>query len=221
MTASLNEQIVALYRRRAKNYDFTANLYYLFGYREWAYRRQAVEALQLRPGDTVVEIACGTGLNFALYQEKVGPEGYIIGVDLTDAMLAQAQDRIAAEGWKNVTLVHADARDYAIPAGADAVIATYALSLIPECGKLIGKFAEEMKPGSRLALLELQVQANWPKWVTRIGLALVKPFAIEEAWLKRKPWERIKQAVAVHLDDLSLQAMYFGSTYLVSGQRTN
>ncbi len=220
MTASLNEQVVELYRRRAKNYDFTANLYYLFGYREWAYRRQAVEALQLKPGDTVVELACGTGLNFALYQEKVGPEGHIIGIDLTDAMLAKAQERVEAEGWNNVTLVQADARDYVIPAIGDAVIATYALSLIPECGELIGKYAREMKPGSRLALLELQVQEKWPKWVTALGLALVKPFAIQDEWLERKPWEAIKQWMNTHLDNVSLQEMYFGSTYLVSGRIT-
>jgi demethylmenaquinone methyltransferase/2-methoxy-6-polyprenyl-1,4-benzoquinol methylase len=52
------------YRKRAKNYDFAANLYYLMGFRINAYRKQAVKALQLQQGDTVVEIGCGTGLNF-------------------------------------------------------------------------------------------------------------------------------------------------------------
>ncbi len=70
-----------LYRRRAKRYDFTANLYYLVGFREWSYRKKAVAALRLRPGDTVVEIGCGTGLNFGLLQTAVGPSGRIIGVE--------------------------------------------------------------------------------------------------------------------------------------------
>ena len=43
--------LVALYRRRARNYDLTANVYYLIGYREWAYRKRAVAALQLGLGD--------------------------------------------------------------------------------------------------------------------------------------------------------------------------
>ena len=90
----------ALYRKRARNYDWTANLYYLIGYREWAYRRRAVAALHLGLGDTVVEMCCGTGLNFPLLQAAVGPAGRIIGVDLTDAMLDGARRRVERNGWK-------------------------------------------------------------------------------------------------------------------------
>lgn len=57
-------ELVSLYRRRAARYDFTANLYYLVGFREWRYRERGVESLHLQQGDTVVEIGCGTGLNF-------------------------------------------------------------------------------------------------------------------------------------------------------------
>jgi hypothetical protein len=66
-------QLVDLYRKRAPRYDWSAQLYYVLGFREWAYRKKAVRALRLRPGDTVVEIGCGTGLNFGLLQEAVGP----------------------------------------------------------------------------------------------------------------------------------------------------
>ncbi|MHC4489605.1 MAG: methyltransferase type 11, partial [Planctomycetota bacterium] len=52
-----------LYRRRAGNYDVTSNLYYLVGYRVFAYRTKAALALDLKRGDTVVDIGCGTGLN--------------------------------------------------------------------------------------------------------------------------------------------------------------
>jgi hypothetical protein len=69
------KEIIDLYRRRARHYDFTAQLYYLAGFREWAYRERAVAALRLNPGDTVVDIGCGTGLNFMLLQEAVGSRG--------------------------------------------------------------------------------------------------------------------------------------------------
>lgn len=53
----------------------TTVLYYLLGYREQLYRQKAVDALHLKAGDIVVEIACGTGLNFSFYQEAIGPQG--------------------------------------------------------------------------------------------------------------------------------------------------
>jgi demethylmenaquinone methyltransferase/2-methoxy-6-polyprenyl-1,4-benzoquinol methylase len=94
------EEVLGVYRKRARHYNLTANAYYLLGFREWAYRKRAIEALGLQRGDTVVEIGCGTGLNFGLLEERIGPEGRLIGVDLTDAMLAGARTRIEASGWR-------------------------------------------------------------------------------------------------------------------------
>ena len=124
-------EVVDIYRKRTKPYDFTANLYYLMGFREWAYRQRAVEALGLHTGDTVVEIGCGTGLNFALLQQTVGPMGRIIGVDLTDAMLEQARQRVADNDWSNVELVHRDAAEYRFPQDIDGILSTFALALSP------------------------------------------------------------------------------------------
>jgi demethylmenaquinone methyltransferase/2-methoxy-6-polyprenyl-1,4-benzoquinol methylase len=115
MTLNRNE-IVDLYRIRAKRYDFTAQLYYLVGFREWAYRKKAVDALALKSGDTVVEIGCGTGLNFGLFEKKVGPKGNIIGVDLTDSMLSVARERVRQNRWSNVELVQSDAATFKFPA---------------------------------------------------------------------------------------------------------
>jgi ubiquinone/menaquinone biosynthesis C-methylase UbiE len=64
-----------LYRARAANYDFCANLYYLIGFREVSYRKRAVSALGLNSGDTVVEIGCGTGLNFPYVLKSIGGRG--------------------------------------------------------------------------------------------------------------------------------------------------
>jgi ubiquinone/menaquinone biosynthesis C-methylase UbiE len=71
--------MISIYRKRAKRYDWTNLLLYLIGFRHWAYRKHAVEALGLQKGDTVVDLGCGTGLNFSLLQEQIGPQGKIIG----------------------------------------------------------------------------------------------------------------------------------------------
>ena len=118
------EEIRELYRRRAGRYNVTANLYYLIGFREWAYRKKAVAALGLDNGDTVVEIGCGTGLNFPLLEQAVGPEGKIIGVDLTDRMLEQAGQRVKRNGWSNVELVHSDAASFNFPREVNGIMPT-------------------------------------------------------------------------------------------------
>lgn len=89
--------LIDLYRRRAPRYDWSAQLYHLIGFREWAYRKKAVCALGLQPGYTVVEVGCGTGLNFSLLRDEVGATGLIVGVDMTDSMLARARDRVETQ----------------------------------------------------------------------------------------------------------------------------
>lgn len=219
MQAHLNDTITAIYRRRAKRYDLTANLYYLFGYREWTYRRMTVDALQLQPGATVVEVGCGTGLNFPIYQEAIGPRGKIVGVDLTDAMLAQAQQRVDDHNWHNVDLVQADARNFSFPREADAVVSTYALSLIPEAPLVLERAAAALAPGGRLALLELQPPQNWPGWLVDAAVWLMKPFAVTAEWQARRPWEAIKQTMSQELTDVSTTETYLGLTYIIAGTK--
>ena len=103
----------------------------MLGYRLDAYRRRGIEALRVRPGDTVVEIGCGTGVNFAHLEQAVGPSGTIIGVDLSRDMLDQARSRVERKGWRNVTLVESDAGRYAFPDHVHALFSTYALTLVP------------------------------------------------------------------------------------------
>lgn len=206
--------LVGIYRKRAKHYDFSANLYYLVGYRECAYRKKAVAALELQPGDTVVEIACGTGLNFPLYQSRIGPEGRVIGLDLNDAMLAQAAKRIDREGWSNVELLQADAGSYLFPEGADAVISTFAITLVPEFDDVIRRAAGALRPGGRLAILDFK-RPDWaPLWLVRAFVGITAPFGVTLDLADRHPWESLER----HLPGTRFRELYFGFSYLAVGR---
>lgn len=215
----VKQELVSLYRDRARRYDITANLYYLIGYPEWRYRRQAIAALGVEPGDTVVEVGCGTGLNFELLQNRIGPTGRLIGVDLTDAMLNEAHQRVEERGWQNVTLVHSDALAYDFPAGVDGVLSTFALSLIPDCDVIIQRAAQALAPGGRLALLELQVPDNWPAWLVKVATLLLRPFALTGEWLDRRPWLTIRQAMSENFTNVKIEKRYLGSTYIISSHK--
>ena len=213
------EHLVETYRKKAKHYDITSRLYPAPGYPQRAQRVRAVQALGLRPGDSVVDVACGTGLNFSLLEEAIGPDGRIVGVDLTDAMLAQAQRRIESNGWRNIRLVQADADEFDFPAEADAILSTYALTQVPECGEVIAHGAAALSGGGRWVVLDLKLPDNAPRRLAQLGVAIARPFASIDEWIARRPWEVLRAAMHDELDDLSWTELFFGTAFLAAGSR--
>jgi len=213
------EHLIGTYRKKAKHYDITSRFYPVPGYPQRAHRVRAVQALALRPGDRVVEIASGTGLNFSLIEQVIGPDGRIVGVDLTDAMLAQAQHRIETNGWSNISLVQADAAEFDFPTEVDAILCTYALSHVPESGDVIAHGAAALSPGGRWVVLDLKAPDNAPRWLAHLGITLVRPFGSIDEWIARRPWEAIREAMRDPLADLSWTELFFGTAFLAAGTR--
>ncbi len=207
------EEIVALYRRRASRYDLTANLYYLVGFRENAYRSEAVHALRLARGATVVELCCGTGLNFPRLQRATGLVGRIIGVDFSEPMLEQARRRVERNGWRNVDLVHADVGSFQVPAGVSGVLSTFAITLVPEYDRLIAGAAAALLPGKRISILDFRKPERAPRALIKIAVWLTRGFAVSEDLAARHPWE----SVARHFEDVTFHRRYLGLAYVVSG----
>jgi ubiquinone/menaquinone biosynthesis C-methylase UbiE len=218
-TGRPQERLIETYRKKAKYYDVTSRLYPVPGYPQRAQRIQTVKALGLRPGDTVVDMACGTGLNFALLQKVVGPRGRIVGVDLTDAMLAVAQDRVETNDWGNVSLVQSDAAGFDFPAGVSAILSTYAMTQVPECADVIAHGAKALSEGGRWAVLDLKVPGTTPGWLAHLGTATVRPFAAIDEWMARRPWEAIRTAMQEELNDPSWTELFFGTAFLAAGSR--
>jgi len=213
------DRLIKIYTKKAKHYDITSRLYPAPFYPQRAQRLRTVQALGLHAGDSVIDIACGTGLNFSLIEEVIGPDGRIVGVDLTDAMLARARARIETNGWSNISLVQADAVDFDFPTGVDAILSTYALSQVPECAEVIARGAAALSGGGRWAVLDLKVPDNTPVSLARLGTAMVRPFASIDEWITRRPWETIRTAMREELADTSWTDFFFGTAFLAAGSR--
>lgn len=217
MTLLDKKALSDLYSRRAALYDFTANLYYLMGFREQAYRKMAVEVLHLKPGDTAVEIGCGTGLNFSLLQRVVGPAGRIIGVDLTDRMLDKARQRVHAKGWKNMELVQADAAEFEFPSGVGGIISTFALTLVPEFDTVVRNGCAALAPGRRWVVLDLKMPSGRLSLFAPVFIFLTRPFGVTRELAERHPWESILK----YLKNTTVSELYRGFAYIASGERGN
>ena len=214
---STREHLIATDRKKAKHYDLTSRLYPAPGYPQRGQRLLAVQALGLRAGDSVIDLACGTGLNFGLIEQVIGPAGRIVGVDLTDAMLARAQERVARNGWSNVSLVQADAVSFDFPAPVSAILSTYALTQVPECAEVIAHGAAALSSGGRWVVLDLKVPDKTPGFLAQVGTATVRPFAAIDQWLMRRPWEAIRAAMREELTDPSWTELFFGTAFLAAG----
>ena len=213
------ERLIETYRKKAKHYDITSRLYPVPGYPQQTLRRRAVRALGLRAGDTVIDVACGTGQNFPLLEHAIGPEGRIVGVDLTDAMLEQAEKRVEISGWRNVSLAQADAAEFDFPSEVDAILSTYALSHVPDCRAVIVNGAAVLSPGGRWVVLDLKVPDNVPRWLAQLGIALARPLGSIDEWVARRPWETMREVMQDELADLSWTELLFGTAFLASGRR--
>ena len=101
-------------------------------------RPYAIRRLNLKPGDTVLDLGCGTGLSFDQLWHAVGAEGRIIGIELSTDMLDIAQEKVERNGWDNVTLIQGDARYVDMPESVDAVLAFFVPEVLISPPALIG-----------------------------------------------------------------------------------
>ena len=114
------------------------------------WRQIAAEHVAM-PGDTVVEMGCGTGANLPYLRERVGPNGRVIGIDITGPLLERARERTAE--YDTVAVVRGDATEPPI-ARADAVLATFVCGLLSDPAAVVDRGCDLVGPGGRVAVLD-------------------------------------------------------------------
>lgn len=124
---------------------------------------QAIGAAGLQRGERVLVFCCGTGREFPTLLEAIGPEGCLVGVDFSAAMLARARQTVQRERWTNVTLLEGDVTAFD-PAGQppfDVGVCLLGLSIIPDWELAYGNLLASVRPGGRLIIGDLQLATGW------------------------------------------------------------
>ncbi|MEO1286719.1 MAG: methyltransferase domain-containing protein [Chloroflexota bacterium] len=113
---------------------------------------------EIKLGERVVDVACGAGIDSFIAANKVGKTGYVIGVDMTSAMVQKARQALARTDLTNLEFCHGYSEDLPVDdEWADVVILNGALNLMPDKNATLQEMARVLKPGGRLQLADILV----------------------------------------------------------------
>ena len=144
VTAVENDFVTGVYEKLASVYDF------VFGPTLHAGRLRAIQRMAIRPGDRVLEVGVGTGINAGLYPRDC----IVTGIDLSASMLEKARERVARKDIVNVRLLEMDAADLRFADGAfDIVYAPYLISVVPDPVRVAQEMRRICKPGGKIIIL--------------------------------------------------------------------
>ena len=168
----------------------------------------------------MIDIGCGTGLNFPLLEAAIGPAGRIVGVDLTDAMLARAQRADRDKRLEQYQPRASRRGRVRVPEpGSTRSSPRTRTSLLPEPSQVVAHGAAALSAGGRLVVLDLKIPDNTPRWLTQLGIATAGRSGALDEWIVRRPWEAIRAAMQEELADPSWTELCFGTAYLAAGSR--
>jgi ubiquinone/menaquinone biosynthesis C-methylase UbiE len=202
------QQIKKKYRRNVHGYDLLD-----LPFRHL--RELAIARLALQEAETVLDLGCGTGLSFALLEQRIGPQGKLVGVDLSPEMLTRAREKLVRQGWSNIRLIEANACDLDLPpASVDALLCFYTHDVITS-RLAMERAVQALRHGGRMvAVGGKRTTRAFGALMNLITLAYSLPFVTNLSETTR-PWVQLERL----LGPLSVEEYWWGTVYLVHGKK--
>jgi len=166
VTVVENDFVARVYENLAWVYDL------VFGPALHPGRVDAIRRMGIKPGDRVLEVGVGTGINASLYPR----DSSVTGIDLSSSMLEKARDRIARKGVRNVRLLQMDAANLKFADDTfDIVYAPYVISVVPDPVAVTREMRRVCRAGGRIVILNhFRSQNRAMAWLER----LISPFTV-------------------------------------------
>jgi phosphatidylethanolamine/phosphatidyl-N-methylethanolamine N-methyltransferase len=144
VTAVENDFVESVYEKIAKVYDLT------FGPTLHPGRLIALEGMGIKPGDRILEVGVGTGINAPLYPRSC----HVTGIDFSPKMLEKARERVERKALHHVRLIEMDAATLSFPDNSfDIVYAPYVISVVPDPVQVVREMRRVCRPGGKFIVL--------------------------------------------------------------------
>lgn len=171
-------------------------------------RRIAVDALQLRPGQCVLDLGCGPGLSLPLLRDAVGPLGRVVAVDAHPERLAQARLRAQRPDWSNVSLQCVTADLALLPRQADAVLLHFAHDVLQNQAA-VDHLLRHLRAGARIAATGFKWTApGLAPWNALVGMQIAQSTTRYEGL--RSPWlPLVERGAQLEVDALVMGTVFF------------
>lgn len=193
-------------------YDATRK-YYLLG------RDQLLAQMELRPGDRVLEVACGTARNL-IRLHTINPKVELYGLDASSAMLKTAQANLARRGLEkqcSLRVCLAEELSYQTTFGLDrpfdAIFFSYGLSMIPTWKEALAAALRNLKPGGTLYIVDFWDQGGLPKWFRALLRKWLQMFGVH---FRPQLLEHLKELEAAVPGTLALQSVSGRYAYIAT-----
>ena len=180
-------------------------------------RRKAVEKLELEEGDTVVDLACGTGLNFPYLSEAVGKEGMVIGVDYSKEMLYTARNYAAENHIGNLKLVCSDAAGLTLDTKVDGIISVLGISVMKDTHLVLRKAADALKDNCNIVIMDA---SSDPEKLAKLHPLVRKAYSVYKKFGKSYNESDVRHELEVILGNkVEVERHNLRFTYLMTGKK--